>query len=197
MSSTAVDLRTFDRAAWEREEAERAAFFAAMEEGFGDDESRAGLDTRLDFLLQKMADRDLAIANNDEVADRRIAMIEGWRRQQNATIEREIGWLRLHFEALADGYDFGNARSRSLPHGSFGFRKGPDRVEVVDMAKAVQWAKENGLEAELKVSIDKTPLRKAWAPNLKATGEAPDPTAAGFDYILGEDSFFVKPVGAK
>lgn len=182
MSSTAVDLQTFDRAAWEREEAERAEFFAALEEGFGDDDSRAGLDTRLDFLLQKMADRALAIANNDEVADRRIAMIEGWRRQQNATIEREIGWLRLHFEALSDGYDFGAKKSRALPHGTFGFRKKGDTLEIIDMPAAVTFAEANGLE--IKRSVNKTPLLE----HFRKTGEIPD----GTEFVPGGDAFFVK-----
>lgn len=158
---------------------ERAAFYAEIEAEVPETEA---LDVRLDYLLSRIGDLKAEIAGNNEVADRRVAMIEGWRAQANGSLERRAWWIQLQIEALADGYDYRGKKSRSLPAGSFGFRKKSDTLEIVDMPTAVAFAEANSLE--IKRSVNKTPLLI----HFKATGEIP----AGTEFVPGGDEFFVR-----
>lgn len=162
------------------EEEERARFYEELEAD-GPDET-GNLDIRIDWLLEKLGKLAAETAANDEVADRRVAMIEGWRRQQNESLEKRIWWIRLQIEAMTDGYDYRGKKSRSLPSGSFGFRKKSDTLEIVDMPAAVAFAEAIG--AEIKKTIGKTPLLD----HFKSTGEIPD----GTEFVAGGDTFFIK-----
>lgn len=167
------------------EEQEREAFLREIgqEAALVDDASREAADAYLDHLLEKMAEREAAIASTNDIAERRILMIEGWRRQQNERVTREIQWLKIQIHAIGEGYDFEKGKkSRSLPNGSFGFRRTPDKVEIVDMDLAVSFAEARGLE--IKKTVGKTPLKS----HLKATGEIPD----GCEFVPGTDEFFIK-----
>lgn len=158
---------------------ERAAFFAEIETDVPETES---LDVRLDCLLERIGSLQAEIADNNEVANRRIAMVEGWRSQANDSLEKRIWWLRLQIEALADGYDYRGKKSRSLPSGSFGTRHRSETLEIIDMTAAVAFAKANDLE--IKELVNKTPLLT----HFKATGEIPD----GTEHVPGGDEFFVR-----
>lgn len=146
--------------------------------------NRPQLDTFLDRYLEALAERERTIAENRRVADARKAMIDRWLQSENARIEREASWLTRQIEAFAFDYDYGKKKSRSLPHGTFGIRRSPDRLEIVDESAAVDYAVDCGLQEAIKYSILKTPLLK----HLKATGEIPD----GCELREGVESFYVK-----
>lgn len=146
------------------------------------------MDVAIDRALEQIAEARREIAKNDAVAERRKQMIEDWRQEVNVTHENRIVWATRMVQSLASAYDFGKKRSRSLPAGTFGFRKSPDRLVVNDMDAALAFAKRTSqLAGEIKVteSIPSTPL-KQWA---QSTGEVPD----GCELVGGEDAFFVKP----
>ena len=175
-----------DAAAGPVQDFEREAFFREVDvfPAPADVDDPVGVDTALDHYLQLLFDREQEMQRNREIAERRHAMIEAWEQDVNGSLKRECRWLKLEIEALAAGYDFGTKRSRALPHGSFGYRRGADRIEIAEPARAIAWAEGNGLESEVKKSIGKTPLLK----HLKATGELPD----GCEFIEGSDAFFIK-----
>lgn len=174
---------------WERQqEQEREAFFRSLDLGFAvaeDIDDPVNTDVAVDFYLERLVEREAEIARNGEIAARRKAMIDAWLQEANAQHEREAAWLRLQIEAFARTYDFGKKKSRSLPHGTFGFRTRAGTLEIQDMPAAVAFAEAN--ELEVKKTVNKTPLLA----HFKATGEIPD----GCEYVEGGESVYIKPGG--
>lgn len=168
---------------------EEEAFFQALDlevPVFSDElGNRPQLDTFIDHYLEALAERERTIAENRRVADARKAMIEQWLQSENTRIEREAFWLTRQIEAFAAEYDYGKKKSRNLPHGTFGVRRSPDRLEVNDEAAALEYAATHGIAGAIKRSILKTPLLK----HLKETGDIPD----GCELLEGTDTFYVKP----
>lgn len=141
------------------------------------------LDAKVDRALEKLAEIEREIAENGEVARRRIEMIESWREEENAKLTHRHEWISRRLQLIALGYDFGDKKSRKLPHGTFGFRRSRDTVEVVDEELAVAWA-ERACPDAVKKRVIKTPLIK-W---VKESGVIPD----GCEWVEGRDEFFVR-----
>ena len=160
--------------------------FAAQ---LGSPGTRTDTEVRLDWLMERIARRHRQVALNNAVADARKTMIEDWRQSQNQRLERGIAWLEGSIRQILPHTleqferEYGK-KSRNLPHGTIGWRRHPDKVEVFNEERALLWAKERGLEIAVKESVSKTTLKKA----LEA-GEEPD----GFEIIRGLDEFYVKP----
>lgn len=163
------------------EEMQREAFLRSLDVPEFD-ESQTSIDVAIDRYLEALAERERAIQENGDVADRRKAMIDAWLADANRGHEREVRWLRHLIASLAEGYDFGKKKSRSLPSGTFGYRSKPATLEIVDMDAAVAFAEAHGLE--VKRSVNKTPLLN----HMKETGTVPD----GTEYVDGSETFFVK-----
>lgn len=166
------------------EEQEREAFLQALDTFplTEDLDDPINTDVALDHYLEQLGQREQEITANTAVAEKRHAMIAAWEREQNGRLERECQWLRQQIEAWGRPYDFGSKKSRALPHGSFGFRATPAKVEITDMEVAVAFAEAEGLE--VKKTVGKKPLMgyiKAHA------GEIPE----GCEYVEGEDRFFI------
>ena len=162
-----------------------SAFLSTTQEE--DDATRN--DTRLDWLLEKLAKRREQKARNNAIADARKLMVEDWRQGENAKIERAVSWLEFQIRELvpADSDAFSKtygAKSRALPFGTIGYRKSPPTIEVFDEPKALEWAKLHKLEIKVKESVSKTELKKA----IEYTQDPPD----GFGLIPGGETFFVK-----
>ena len=152
-------------------------------------ESVSDVDTRIDWLLERIAKRQKLIARNDAVARSRYEQIRDWHLGENAKIQRAIDWFRYQIREIvpADVASFERCygkKSRTLPFGTVGFRLSPPRLEIFDMEKAVAWAKARKLEIKTTVSVSKAVLKKA----LSMTDEEPD----GFDIADGADEFYVK-----
>jgi hypothetical protein len=167
------------------EDAEQAAYFAELGVPELTPAERAEWDAYLDVILERLAQVEAEVAENREVARRRIEMIQGWEHSVNETLTKRATWLRQRVEMFAAGYDYGSKKSSELPHGTFGFRAKADTLEITDQTQAVAFAEAAGLE--IKKSVNKTPLLKYF----KATGEVP----SGCEYVEGGDQFFVKPAG--
>lgn len=163
------------------EDREREAFIRSLDT-FPVSDDATTTDVVLDHYLEQLREREAEIARNREVAERRKAMIDQWLSDALAGHEREAKWLRQQIEAFARDYDFGRRKSRSLPHGTIGYRARPDTLEIVDPAAALAFAKAYGLET--KETVNKTPLLQYF----KAGGVVPD----GCEYVEGAETFYVR-----
>ena len=157
-------------------------------------ESVSETDTRIDWLLERIAKRRKLIAQNDDVARARHDQIEDWHAGENAKIERAIEWFRYQIRELvpADVASFEShygKKSRALPFGTVGFRLSPPKLEIFDVDKALAWAKRNNVPTKKTETVSKTVLKKA----LSMTDEEPD----GFDMADGSDDFYIKTDVAK
>lgn len=136
------------------------------------------LDARLDALLERIADLRGEIEESREVEDRRVQMIREHFEGERYSLEASVEYLENKVRMLAlGGYDFGRKKSRSLPHGTFGFRKTQPTVEVVNEERAVEWLEANRPEAvKLQKSVLKRPILDVLDEDgvLTVTGEVLD-----------------------
>lgn len=156
-----------------------------------EDEREQEIAVRVDFLLEKRAEIEREIARNEDVARRRIQMIESWRDEENTVLGRQIEWLDRRITDHAAAFQLGengNKKSRRLPHGQVGFRKTRDTVEIEDMELAVSFAEAHDLP--IKKEVNKTPLIEF----VQSTGEEPNPETDGFRFVPGEEpgQFYIK-----
>lgn len=146
---------------------------------------------RLDYLLERRREIERQIESNNEVARRRISMIQSWRDEENAVLGRQVEWLDRKVRELAPvlrlGED-GNKKSKRLPNGEVGFRKQRDTVDIVDQGLAVSFAEAHDIPVKIKKSVNKTPLIE-W---VQSTGKEPTPERDGFTWIKGTDEFYIR-----
>ena len=148
-------------------------------------------EVRIDWLLEQMRDAKVKIEQNNSVAKARIHMIEDWQAGENAKIMRRIEWwigeIGKIAPATADATkDEYGTKSRSLPNGSFGFKKRPDHIEITDPGGALEDARVGGLDIAVKEYVTKTTLKN----HAVATG---DTEGRGWRLVPGGDEFFVTP----
>lgn len=147
------------------------------------DGDRAALDAWVDWQLQVIAELQVRCAENKAVAERRKQMIENWLLDENAVIENRIAHITERIRAHTMGYDFGDKKSRKLPHGAFGFRKQPDAVKVVDASAVLGFCKANGIPYK----TEEKPLVPALKEYLASTGTVP----IGCELVAGSEAFYV------
>lgn len=153
-------------------------------------DSLTDIESRIDWLMQLIAERRTTMQQNNDVADRRTLMIADWRDGENAIQASQIEWLEYKIrehapkspEAIEGTY---GKKSRKLPHGSFGFRRTPDSVEITDIDGAVAFAEANKLDVLIKYAVSKATLKA----HAKATGEC---EGEGWRVVVGADVWFVK-----
>ena len=161
------------------------AFKAMMDDTTADSDL-----VRIDWLLEKVTGLKAEIAENDAVAKRRMEMQEDFRQGENAKIENAITyWVgQIGQLAPADGDAFKaeyGKKSRTLAHGSFGFKRRSERIEIDDEKAALAFAVKNHLPVRIVNSVTKTSL-KDYA---QSTGEM---EGDGWRRIEAADEFFVK-----
>jgi len=103
-----------------------------------DDDQPAGdtlaLDVWIDKRLAVLAAIEERIHQNNEAARLRIEMIERWRDEQNASLERQRDYLVRLLEDAARAYPYPkNSKSRALPFGTVGVKNQPEKLKVEDM----------------------------------------------------------------
>ena len=162
------------------------AFKAMMEDTTADSDL-----VRIDWLLEKVTALKAEIAENDAVAKRRMEMQEDFRQGENAKIENAITYWVGQIGQLApsDGDAFKaeyGKKSRTLAHGTFGYRTRPDRVEIDGMEAVVLFAKGTDIPIKVVHTISKTDLKK----HAQKTGLLDGP---GWHLVPGGDEFFVTP----
>lgn len=158
--------------------------------GLGDDIlTITDIESRIDYLLEKIRDTGFEIAGNNTVANRRHLMIEDWQQGENAKLDRRIDWLHSQIRQLvpADAQEMKDVHgkgSRTLPNGEFGYRQNPDKVEITDMHLAVAYADQNHIAVKAVRTVSKNALKA----HARETG-ALDGT--GWEVIPGEEAFFL------
>lgn len=167
------------------QEDEQQAFLDSF--GFGEPPkgNPGELDAYISKWIRRVADIEAELNQNEQAAAAEIRDIEAWRDARNAPLERRRGWIVSHLQGLARTYNFFGRKSRELAAGRFGWRSTSDSVDFVDMAAAVAFAEQNGLEVKVSKSVGKKPLLR----HLRATGELAD----GVEFVPAEDRFFVSP----
>ena len=163
-----------------------AAFRAMMDETTADSDL-----VRIDWLLEKVTALRAEIAENNAVADRRIAMQEDFRQGENAKIDRAITyWVGQIGQLATDDGDAFKAeygkKSRTLAHGSFGFKRKTDSIEISDPKAALAFAVTNNLPVKTTHSVSKTSLKDHAASTGEMEGE-------GWRHVEGGDVFFATP----
>lgn len=157
------------------------------------------LDSRLDALLERIAELRGEIEESREVEYRRVQMIRDHFEGERYSLEASVEYLENKIRMLAlGGYDFKRKKSRNLPHGTFGFRATRPTVEVVNEERAVEWAGANVPEAvKVSRSVLKTPVLDALDDEgiLTETGEVLDAEEHGIRFVPGDPrgTFYVKP----
>jgi len=157
----------------------------------GEDQTAGEL--RADYLLEQIAEAEAAMAHLNDFTERRIAMIRDHGTAESQKIQNRIDWLASRVRQLvpmdAERFEatYGK-KSLNLPNGKIGFRAVQPTVEIHDAAKALDFAKANGLDVTVKESVGKKPLIQY----VKDTGTLPDEMEAGFEWVDGYDSFFCK-----
>ena len=148
---------------------------------------------RIDWLLERIRKAQAEIAENNEIADRRIAMQEDFRQGENAKIEGFVKWATGQIGVLApdDGKamkaEYGKL-SRTLANGTFGFRQRPDRIEFDGKEEALVYAQENDIKVHRTISF--TVQKTDFQAYVKKTGVA---EGKGWRQVPGKSELFVKP----
>ena len=137
------------------------------------------------WCMRKAREAQEAMARNNDYAQAMAAKYREWADKENerhaATIERMRGYL----EPWVREQTTGKRRSVSLPDGTAGFRRTPQRIEYRDETAVVVWAEGKAPE---KVVVKKTLPKAAAKELIEATGEVPECV----DLIEGEDRFYME-----
>lgn len=187
------------------EELAEARFFAELEIPSDPVEQASlapgWLDSRLDTLLARIAEIDGELAQNEVAKNSRLEMVRDHFDGEAYSLGRSRKFLEGKIQMIALSYPFpGGKKSRKLPSGSFGFKKTPERVRVLDKGKAEGWAAEHHPNAIEEVpattKLVARTLSESVIERIHATGEVPDPEETGVAHEEAKErgSFFVKTV---
>ena len=160
-----------------------------IDSGLPEGDGRASVRLRCDYLLEQIRDQEKRAEEVAQFTARRIQMVQDHSQGELDAIKRRIEWLhsrlRMHIPPTGEGMEreFGK-KSLSLPNGTIGYRASPPSLRIVDMPKAVAWAKGAGLQVEVTEKVGVVALKVA----LGLTGEIPD----GTEYAEGSEGFYVK-----
>lgn len=126
------------------------------------------LDRWIDWRLRRIQQLVQQQKKNAEVVRTEIEKLTEWRDGENASLQRSIDWFEQQVVAAAHGYDFGDKKSRKLPHGTFGKRLVGGRTVITDMAAAVAFAREKGVPVKVVESVMVSDIKEY----IESTGES-------------------------
>jgi hypothetical protein len=165
----------------------------ALPPGFEPDYTLEGprLYAVLDEALERLAEIEAEKAAVRETARLRVEKIQGHEQTELERIDRHADYWRQRVEHLGPRAEFsGKKKSLRLAFGEIGFRKRAGTVEVLDMARAVEFARGANLPVKVVESVSKTDLAKLCRDGLR-----PEPAEDGFAWVEGEDEFFWRAGG--
>jgi phage host-nuclease inhibitor protein Gam len=133
-----------------------------------------------DWALSRVADLERELEENEEVAKAAIARIEARKQLLNEKVERGLRFFRSHLAAFAQEHRSallggGKKKSRSLLHGTLGWKKSGGRLEVRDRAALLEWARLQPVELGF-LRITEAPALDEIQRQFKLTGEVPPGT---------------------
>lgn len=154
--------------------------------------SEPEIDAAASDMLGRMAwyDKQIAMANEAEALERERINAR-YERRRDPLVKRRAD-IEAQVLILAQRATFeGKKKSRNVGNGTFGVRVVPERVEVVDKAQALEWAKAHFAEAVQVETVEKL-VHKAITPavlaRVHATGEVPD----GFDVHPAGEAYYCR-----
>ena len=151
----------------------------------------------VDRYLELIREERARVARVQAAAELRMQPIREWVEREQEKAQRKVEFLEARIRFLlphdADSFkrEYGT-KSLALTHGArVGYEKGRDRVEIMDEAKAVTFARQHGIPVAEKVSttVPKTALKDY----VTTAGVEPDPDTDGFLFVPGAERFYVKP----
>lgn len=130
-----------------------------------------------DWALSRIADLEEELAENNVVLEQAMARIRSRTEKLNEQITKGITFFRSalaayaheHRDALLKG---GKKKSRSLLHGSIGWKQAGGDLKVQDRDALLVWARTQPVEKEF-VRIKEEPAVDAVKRHFKLTGEVP------------------------
>lgn len=125
------------------------------------------MDGWFDRQLRKLGDIAREQERNEAVAAAQVKEIVEWRDEENAVLENKADYIRARIQEAMLGYDFGDKKSRRLPHGEFGRKKIPAKL-IVDNPELVLSLAGTALPEEVRrvkttIEVDKNVLNEVWA----------------------------------
>lgn len=166
-------------------EAEAVAAEPAPHQAYNDDQDPA-VDERwsikdlpsADWALSRIADFEREAAENKAVAEANIARTKLRLELLNARLEHGAAFFRGKLREFAETnraelLGGGRKKSRSLEHGSIGWRKSKSGLEVKDAEALLAWARAQPVELDL-VRTTEAPALVAIKERFEGTGEVPD-----------------------
>lgn len=115
-----------------------------------------------DYQLRKLAGIEAQQESNNAIAQAEIRRQLAWCDSENAILENRAEYIRARMREAILGYDFGDKKTRRLPHGEFGRKKVPAKLVVDEAAAVIDWAKEYDAPDLIRVKqeVNKTELNK-------------------------------------
>jgi hypothetical protein len=123
------------------------------------------------------------IEKNFEVAEKEKALIDSWYLQRSAKQQERIDFLALKLKSYLEKLD---QKTLEMPNITLRFRKQPDKIEVVDVAKFLEHADQSMLNL---VPESASPSISKIKAHVKMTGGK---LPKGCRRIFGEEAFSYK-----
>lgn len=144
------------------------------------------------WCMAKIGLANSRIAEREQVAKELHDRIDTWLEKATLDYHKTIDVMKEFLEPYIkqqcdeESTEKKKKRSVKLVLGVAGFRATSGRTNIVDMEKAVEWAKKQGLEIKVVESVSATAIKES----IKANGEIPPEDAVIIE--VGEDRFYVK-----
>ena len=146
-----------------------------------DQEKKIEMDRlRADQILAAIAKLEEGMADVNELCDKELKLIEEYRANELARLDKKRGWLVFNLEGFAGSTGEKTVR---LPHGTLKLRKGRDKVAVVALEEFLKVGPSLKLVRSVPEQI--TPDIQAIILHIKTTGEIP----AGIQFIEADVRF--------
>lgn len=175
---------------------EETEFAQAIEAALPEGEGFTDNQLRVDYLLEKIAEEHAKASAVAEFTTRRMQMVRDHGEREIGQHHRNVRYLESKIRAAVPSTGRGmqevfGKKSLTLPHGTVGYRASSETIVVEDPAKALAWAKAEGLEITVKESVGKTPLHAY----IQRTGLIPELEECGFRLEPGGERWYVKVEG--
>lgn len=171
-------------------EADLRAELAAVGVVLDQPTSDAQLDAMASHVLGLMAECDLDTARYREAMAAEVARIHMRYEALFTPIVARRGMLERWALDIAERVDYGKKKSRAVGNGTIGKRTKPERIEIVDDAVALAFAKAHPVDGAIKVT--EKPVHKVLAPQVLALVHATGELPAGFEHHPESEEFYVK-----
>lgn len=130
-----------------------------------------------DWALRRLGELEKEVADNKRIEAADILRVKARTAKLNATAARGVAFFESHLRAYADAHraellGSGKKKSRSLQHGSIGWRKTGGKLKVVDAEALLDWARGQPVEENL-VRTKEEPAIDEIKRFMKNTGELP------------------------